>query len=67
MKQSTLTTKESLALQAMIRRAGMAAVLDELFLLSQERITAEDPSNIWQEVSDALYEASEGARKVELT
>jgi hypothetical protein len=66
MKQPTLTTKESLALQAMVRRAGMTAVLDELFALSQERITAEDPST-WQEVSDALYEASEGARQAERT
>ena len=44
-----LTTKESLALQAMIRRAGWAAVLDELQMLAGERDGDE-----WQRLAGAL-------------
>jgi hypothetical protein len=53
-----LTTKESIALQAMVRRAGMAAVLDDLTMLAGELEGA-------AQVADALYEAREEALKEE--
>ena len=64
MRKQGLTTKESLALQAIVQRVGMAEVLDNLFMLSQElvaEVTAES-----EELGAALYEALESARKAEL-
>jgi hypothetical protein len=61
MRQPTLTTKESLALQAMVRRAGMTAVLEDLSSLCSE-LTSEDAR--WQDVADAIYEALSSARKL---
>ena len=61
MRHSTLTTKESLALQATVQRAGMTAVLEDLVLLCSE-LTAEDAR--WQDIADAIYEALCGAREL---
>jgi hypothetical protein len=52
-----LTTKESTALEAMVRRAGIAAVLFDLTMLAGEMEGA------WQEVAAALYGAREEAIK----
>lgn len=52
-----LSHRESLALQAMVRRVGIAAVLDDLTMLADE-MGAE-----WQDVAGVLHEAREEALK----
>ena len=52
-----LTRKESLTLQAMVRRAGLAPVLDDLSMLADEMGTN------WQQVHNAIWEAREEAFK----
>jgi hypothetical protein len=63
MKQTTLTTKESLALQAMVYRAGMAAVLDDLSILCHAAVAGDAR---WQDTADAIYEALSNARETEV-
>jgi hypothetical protein len=55
-----LTTTESLALQAMVRRAGFVAVLDDLALLASEQ-----EGDAWQDIASRLGDLARDARELE--
>jgi hypothetical protein len=56
-----LSTKESLALQAMIKRVGFAAVLDDLAMLAGEKDDDE-----WQRIAAELGDLRNAAGELEV-
>jgi hypothetical protein len=63
-----LTTKESLALQAMVKRAGFAAVLDDLQVLAFEAHAeheTEASADDWEELANGLFHLRDEASALE--